>query len=178
VDPTHRRLDCESIVAGLSVMGGEGVKAGYEAGHSAGTSGRPAREGSPMARVTRRDVSLAPKSTAPADRKRTPSPRPTTTSSPSKSAAQVSTPPAPLEAQTSGPAPRIEREKRERYEWHRTALEWQRFETWCASNGLRSSPATPEAVALIAVYITYMAATGRNVATVARALLRDRERKE
>jgi hypothetical protein len=83
-----------------------------------------------------------------------------------------------LEAQTSGPAPRIEREKRERYEWHRTALEWQRFETWCASNGLRSSPATPEAVALIAVYITYMAATGRNVATVARALLRDRERKE
>jgi hypothetical protein len=99
-----------------------------------------------MARVTRRDVSHAPKSPTPADQKRT--------------------------------APKIEREKRERYEWHRTALEWQRFETWCASNGLRSSPATPEAVALIAVYITYMAATGRNVATVARALLRDKERKE
>jgi hypothetical protein len=74
--------------------------------------------------------------------------------------------------------PRLEREKRERDERLRAALEWDRFEAWCASNDLRSTPATPEAVALIAVYITYLGATGRNVATVARALLRDRERKE
>jgi hypothetical protein len=74
--------------------------------------------------------------------------------------------------------PGLEREKPERHERLRAALEWQRFETWCASNDLRSSPVTPEAVALIAVYITYLAATGGNVAAVARALLRERERKE
>jgi hypothetical protein len=84
-------------------------------------------------------------------------------------------PPAPEDTQTSGPAPRIKREERERHERLATALEWKRFETWCASNGLRSSPATPEAVALITAYITYLAATGRNVAIVARALLRERK---
>jgi|HubBroStandDraft_1064217.scaffolds.fasta_scaffold08998_2 hypothetical protein len=131
-----------------------------------------------MARVTRRDFPRA-KAMAPADEEQVPTPRSRTTqSSPLTSAARSSTPPAPLEAQTSGPAPRIEREVRERHERLRTALEWQRFETWCASNGLRSSPATPEAMALIAVYVTYLVATGRNVATVARTLLRDRERKE
>jgi hypothetical protein len=83
--------------------------------------------------------------------------------------------PAPPETRASGPAPRGEPGDPERDERIRTALVWSRFETWCASHGLRAPPASGEAVALVAVYITFLAASGRNVAVIARALLRARE---
>ncbi|MGH7437331.1 MAG: hypothetical protein ACRENE_16765 [Polyangiaceae bacterium] len=59
-----------------------------------------------------------------------------------------------------------------REEGLKAALEWQKFEAWCTSNGLRHVPPSPEALGLIGLYITYLAATGRNIATVARALVR------
>jgi hypothetical protein len=42
-------------------------------------------------------------------------------------------------------------------------------------NGLRSPPVTSDAVILVALYVTHMAATRRHVVTVARALLRGSE---
>jgi hypothetical protein len=54
------------------------------------------------------------------------------------------------------------------------ALGWEPFEAWCASNGLRSPPGSREVIGLVAVYVTFLAASGRNVAAVARALLRER----
>jgi len=80
--------------------------------------------------------------------------------------------------QTSGPAPKVEREERERDERLRSALEWERFEAWCESNDLPSPPVTYDGIALVALYVTYLAATGRNAATTARALLRARDKKD
>jgi hypothetical protein len=59
----------------------------------------------------------------------------------------------------------------------RAALGWHRFEAWCASHGLGPPPAPPEAIAVVALYMTFLAATRRSVTFVARALLRNRERK-
>jgi hypothetical protein len=67
-------------------------------------------------------------------------------------------------------------QRRERDQPLPTGLEWHRFETWCASNGLHAPAASPEAVAVVALYVTYLAATGRSVATIARQLLHDREK--
>src|SRR5580658_3080006 len=77
------------------------------------------------------------------------------------------------DTRTSGPAPRGERDER-----LRTARGWEPFEAWCASNGLRSPPGSREAMGLVAVYVTFLAASGRNSAAVARGLLREREGKE
>ncbi len=116
-----------------------------------------------MARVTRRDIPGARRLVAEDE---APTPR--------MRAEESSAPGAPSDERGSGPAPRYEREEREREQRLMMALDWHRFEMWCASNGLRSLPVTPEAIGLLALYITHMAATGRSVATVARALVRDR----
>jgi hypothetical protein len=89
----------------------------------------------------------------------------------------MSTPPAPIDTRSSEPAPKRERAQPGLDERLREALEWRRFEEWCASNGLPRLPATPEAVALVALYVTHLAATGRNAAALARALLRSRLRR-
>jgi hypothetical protein len=104
-----------------------------------------------MARVTRRDLVRA-KGSAP--------------------------PPSSSETRASGPAPAGEPDEHARDERLRTALAWEAFEAWCASNGLRPPPGSRDAIGLVAVYVTFLAASGRNVAAVARALLRDREGKE
>lgn len=131
-----------------------------------------------MARVTRRDIPGAQRLTA--TEGETPTPRSSTTSPPSfrTRADESSAPGAPFDERGSRPAPKYEREEREREQRLMSALDWHRFETWCASNGLRSLPVTPEAIGLLALYITHMAATGRSVATVARALVRGRGRGE
>jgi hypothetical protein len=72
----------------------------------------------------------------------------------------------------SGAAPRGEQDEHARDERLRTALGWEPFEAWCASNGLRSPPGSREAIGLVAVYVTFLASSGRNVAAVARALLK------
>jgi hypothetical protein len=89
-------------------------------------------------------------------------------------ASQLSTPPAPIDTPSSAAAPKSERTQRGRDERLKEALEWQRFEEWCASNDLPRLPAPSEAVALVALYVTHLAATGRNAAALARALLRSR----
>jgi hypothetical protein len=89
-----------------------------------------------------------------------------------------SRPPSPSDTRASGPAPRGERDDHARDERLRTALGWEQFDSWCASNGLRSPPGSREAIGLVAVYVTFLAASGRNVAAVARALLRERAGKE
>jgi hypothetical protein len=86
--------------------------------------------------------------------------------------------PSSSDMRASGPAPGGEQDERPRDERLRTALGWEPFEAWCASNGLRSPPGSRDAIGLVAVYVTFLAASGRNVAAVARALLREREGKE
>jgi hypothetical protein len=85
-------------------------------------------------------------------------------------------PSSPSAARASGPAPSSERGKPIRREWLRNALEWDRFEGWCASNGLQPPPGADEAIGLVAVYVTFLASRGRSVALVARALLQAREK--
>ena len=58
----------------------------------------------------------------------------------------------------------------------RSALDWDAFEAWCLSSGLRAPPSSDEAVGVVAVYLTFLAARGRNLALVARALLQAREK--
>jgi hypothetical protein len=65
--------------------------------------------------------------------------------------------------------------KAERDKRLRTALGWRRFETWCAANGLSPGTVTPEAVVVVALYVTHLAVTRRPILTVARALLHDIE---
>jgi hypothetical protein len=86
----------------------------------------------------------------------------------------MSTPPAPIDVTASAASSKTERGQRGRDERVKDALEWQRFEEWCAANDLRPAPATSEALALVALYVTHLAATGRTAATLARALLRNR----
>jgi hypothetical protein len=87
-------------------------------------------------------------------------------------------PPSSSDTRASGPAPRGERDDHARDERLRTALGWEQFDSWCDSNGLRPPPGSREAIGLVAVYVTFLAASGRNVAAVARALLRAREGNE
>jgi hypothetical protein len=99
---------------------------------------------------------------------------------PSRLPSQTPTSYGATQAPTGEPTPRTDRDLHEQDERLKRALGWDEFETWCTSNGLRglrSPPATPEAVALVARYITYLVATGRNVTTAARLLLRNREPK-
>lgn len=86
--------------------------------------------------------------------------------------------PSSSDTRASGPAPKGERDEHARDERLRTALGWEQFESWCASNGLRSPPGSREAIGLVAVYVTFLAASGRNVVAVARALLREPKGKE
>jgi len=127
-----------------------------------------------MARVTKRDVPVS-RSKSSGGVKRQPTTRPgTRVPAPSVRASQLSTPPAPIDAPSNTTAPKSERGQRGRDERLKEALEWQRFEEWCASNDLPRLPATSEALALVALYLTHLAATGRNAASLARALLRSR----
>jgi hypothetical protein len=82
-------------------------------------------------------------------------------------------PPAP--SNVSETRPSIAALKAERDTRLRRALGWRRFEAWCVANGLHSPPVTSDAVILVALYVTHMAATRRHVLTVARALLRRSE---
>src|SRR5215472_7381426 len=70
----------------------------------------------------------------------------------------------------------IEASERERDQRLRTALDWRRFETWSASNGFGPVDAPRETIGIVALYMTFLAATGRSMAIVARALLRLRDR--
>jgi len=80
----------------------------------------------------------------------------------------------PPDPQTSGEGLKIDRTEAERDERLRSALEWDGFESWCASMGWRSPSATREAIGLIAAYITFLAVHGRHLGAVARAILRAR----
>lgn len=71
--------------------------------------------------------------------------------------------------------PKIEAEDREPDERLRSALGWYGFESWCAANGFRPLANTSQTVATVALYMTYLATTGRSLAIIARALLRMRD---
>ena len=60
----------------------------------------------------------------------------------------------------------------------RSALGWHRFEAWCAANGFRPLANTSETIATIALYITYLTASGRSLALIARALLRLKDERD
>lgn len=129
-----------------------------------------------MARITKRGLSpptgITPQEPAAASTTQTPS-----FSQRAERPTQQAMAAAPSGTRASGTAPTGEQgeRERERYERIRAALVWPRFETWCTSHGLLPPTPSDEAIALVAVYITFLAASGRNVAIVARALLRARE---
>jgi len=78
------------------------------------------------------------------------------------------------------PAARVEAGERQRQQDQRlkSALEWQRFEAWCASHGLGPPPAAREMIAIVALYMTYLAANRRSITAIARALLGNRDRRD
>jgi hypothetical protein len=87
-------------------------------------------------------------------------------------------PPSATDTRTSGAAPKDERTHREYDTQVRTALDWERFETWCKSNGMDLPPSSHDVVAWIAAYLTFLAATGRSIAVIAKSLIRARQKAE
>ena len=126
-----------------------------------------------MVRATKRDVPSA-KGALGDDGEE---PRPHATRKTWPPAMRAAQPALPLAASDRRPnrLRNVEARDRERDERLKTALGWYRFETWCDDNGFRTLAATRETIATVALYMTYLAATGRSVAINALALLRQRD---
>jgi hypothetical protein len=129
-----------------------------------------------MTRVTKREV-LRTKANEPADDRPELRPHATVKTWPPMRAAHPSPSLPPPPRRPSRVVRNVEAGEHEQDERLRTALGWGRFETWCAANGFRPAT-TRETIAIVALYMTYLAATGRSVALIARALLRLRDERD
>jgi hypothetical protein len=131
-----------------------------------------------MTRASKRDALLS-KADEPVDDSVKPRPHATVkTWPPSMRSTQPSLPLPPSGGRPSKVMRKIDANEWDPDERLRSALGWYRFEAWCAANGFRPLANTSETIATIALYMTYLAASGRSLALIARALLRLRDPRE